>query len=128
MDFSCTKFKNCDINLNVELIMEDHMKIVKKIFILSTSAILGLSFCAVPAFASKVPTDESKVVVKPTPVKPIPIKLKPCWPLRRSPRVQFLKDGSFVLCGIKQHTKSPFDSEDFEKVEGFDFCLSPRGI
>ena len=102
--------------------MEGYMKIIKKIFTLSLSAILGLSFCSAPAFASKTFSHDSEIVVaKPTPVRP-----RPCGRLLRSPGMYFLKDGSFMLFPTKQYVKSPFDSGDFEKVGECDFCLSPR--
>lgn len=45
------------------------MKIVKKIFVLSTSAILGLSFCAGAAFASGISKKGSKISVTHLPTK-----------------------------------------------------------
>ena len=48
------------------------MKIDKKIFVLSTSAILGVSFCTGTAFASGISKKGSKISVKHTVSKPYP--------------------------------------------------------
>ena len=120
----CTKVENCGINFNVEIIMEDHMKIVKKIFAVSSSAILGLSFCSGTAFASKTFTDNSKIIVE----RPIPIRPKPGRGLRRSPGAYFTKDGKMVsINGSKLDIRS-LTYSDYEKFEGLDIYSFLHGI
>ena len=116
----CTKVENCGINFNVELIREDHMKIVKKIFAVSSSAVLGLSFCAGTAFASKTFTDNCEIIIE----KPVPIRPKPGRGLRRSPGAYFTEDGKMVsINGSKLDISLLISSliySDYEKFEGLD--------
>ena len=103
------------------------MKIVKKIFALSTSAILGLSFCAGPVFASRVPKDNSKIIVKSAFVEP-----RSNGRLRRSPVVNFFNtelklDDNFGTENFVRNnsdSRSPLIYEDFEKVWPYNLYLS----
>lgn len=102
------------------------MKIVKKIFTLSTSAILGLSFCAGTAFASRVSTDDSKIV------KPTPINTRPYGQLRRSPRMDFLNQETRIsddfsiedFIRSNSASRSPLIYNDLEDVRYFNLYLS----
>ena len=90
------------------------MKIVKKIFALSLSSILGLSFCAGTAFASKVPGNSSKISVKNAVEKP-----RTCYKLRRSPGMDFYC-GIGKLDAIRESSKSvplSFEDEDLKDLE-----------
>ena len=92
------------------------MKIVKKIFALSTSAILGLSFCAETAFASTTPKGDYEIVI----VKPIPVRPRPEGNgLRRSPKVRFTKDGKVCIYDLQRDAAS-LTYSDYEKIIGLD--------
>ena len=87
--------------------MEDYMKIVKKIFALSTSAILGLSFCAGTVFAGGVSKNSSKISVKPAVNKAYPYHK-----LRRTSEMNSYY-GMVSLDAIRKSAKSvPLKYED----------------
>lgn len=103
------------------------MKIVKKIFILSTSAVLGLSFCAGTAFASKVSTDDSKIVEKTS------ISARSNGKLRRSPTINFshrreikLENNLSIEDFVRSNSnsRSPFIYDDVREIWYFNLYSS----
>ena len=89
--------------------MEDYMKVVNKIFTLSLSAILGLSFCSASAFAGETYNNNSKISVKPVAEK----KQSP-YKLRRSPNIDFCHSIG-VLEALRASSRSvPLLHEDEE--------------
>jgi len=102
------------------------MKIVKKIFILSTSAVLGLSFCAGTAFASKVSTDDSKIVEKTS------ISARSNGKLRRSPTMNFSHRGIRLENNLSiddfvrsnSNSRSPFVYDDVGEIWHFNLYSS----
>ncbi len=90
------------------------MKIVKKIFVLSTSAILGLSFCAGTAFAGRIPQTGSKISVK-----KVSNKAYPYHKLRRTSEMDFYY-GIKNLDAIRESSKSVplrYENEMFRNLE-----------
>lgn len=61
------------------------MKVVNKIFTLSLSAILGLSFCSASAFAGETYNNNNSKIS----VKPVAEKKQSPYKLRRSPNIDF---------------------------------------
>lgn len=121
-----TKLENCDINLNVELNTEGYMKIIKKVFTLSLSAILGLSFCVGTVFAGTSYPENS--VFKPISLKPATGKL------RRSPALDLSNfrmriDNSFNIEDFVRNSLNsapPFFEDDFEEARPFNLYLFVR--
>ena len=97
------------------------MKIVKKIFALSISAMLGVSFCAGTAFASTTPKENYEIaIVRPTPVRP-----RPNGRLLRSPRAYFMKNGKIRIYGSTYDAAS-LTYDNNEEVKGFDIYSYPH--
>mgnify|MGYP004600826883 CR=1 FL=1 len=91
------------------------MKIIKKIFVLSTSAILGLGFCAGTAFASTTPKCGYEIDI----ARPIPVRPRLNRGLRRSPGAHFMRDGKIRIYGSVYDAAS-LTYGDHEEIEGLD--------
>lgn len=91
------------------------MKIVKKIFALSISAMMGVSFCAGTAFASTTPKGNYEIAV----VRPTPVKARPSSGLRRSPGAYFMKNGKIRIYGSIYDAAS-LTYGDSEEIKGLD--------
>ena len=94
------------------------MKIVKKIFALSISAMLGLSFCAGTAFASKIFAGNSRIIVE----KPIPVRPRP----NNVASYLIGKNGKISINGPKYDT-CLLTYNDYEEIEGLDIYSFIRG-
>lgn len=99
------------------------MKIIKKVFTLSLSAILGLSFCAGTVFAGT--SHQENAAFKPVSSKPAPGKL------RRSPVVnlRMRNDDSFKIEDFVRNSLNsapPFFDDDFEEARPFNLYLFAR--
>ena len=82
------------------------MKIVKKVFALSTSVVLGLSFCAGTAFASRISKQDPKI-----PVNHEPVKAYTYHKLRRTSEMDYY--GIRALDAIRENSRSvPVSFED----------------
>lgn len=90
--------------------MEDYMKVVNKIFTLSLSAILGLSFCSASAFAGETYNNNNSKIS----VKPVAEKKQSPYKLRRSPNIDFCHSIG-VLEALRASSRSvPLLHEDEE--------------
>ena len=91
------------------------MKIVKKIFALSISAMLAVSFCARTAFASTTPKGNYEIAI----VRPKPVRPRPNGGLRRSPGAYFMKNGKIRIYGSIYDAAS-LTYGDSEEIKGLD--------
>ena len=100
------------------------MKIIKKVFTWSLSAILGLSFCAGSVFAGTFHQENSAF-------KPVFIKPSVPGELRRSPVVDLFNfktkiDDSFKIEDFVRNSLNsapPFFEDDFEEARPFNLYL-----
>ena len=83
------------------------MKIVKKIFVLSASAILGLSFCAGNAFAGGIPKKGSKISVT-----HVSTEVHTCGKLRRTYKMDPYYNTKFSDAIRKSSKSVPLKFED----------------